>query len=339
MWIKNDIRIKDVDYLIYKNTIADSKVNEIFFLKFFNDYYECVISCLSSKIANEIFDILTEVCPFFVYDPYISHNMVCYGEGNELMLTHIKFSLVEQKAADLEQVSKSFSGLIDELPEEVLNIIMSSPRNLNDLEIEFYNCLQNLTKDNFSSLLGMGKNIVKEEYNANALWELANSCKNAPEPLIEEWIESLKSIKLYSNYYAQASAELTYFNLSQPILEEFDDLQSSSSNNSMDVLEKQKTWIKNGLRYASGMNYRGIDVVKKMTLTFLNKNWTEEEQVFPTKECVYGEEKLCYCVDLLIFTKFLIEENYKLKSQQKQKTEQDSEQNQEQLDLSLKLLI
>lgn len=332
MWMKTDITIKNINYLSYRNAISGSNVTEILFSKIFNDHDECIISCVSTKTANEIFDILTQVCPFFAHNPYTSNNMVCYGEGNELMLTDIKFSLFKQKAIDLEQVSKNLSMIIDELPEEVLNIITSNHRKLEDLEIEFYNGLQNLTKDNFSSLLKMAKNIVSEEYNANALWELANACKNSSELLIEEWIESLKSIKPYSNYYAHASSELTYFTLSNPVFEEYPDFQNSSSTDTLDILNKQKIWLKNGLRYAFGMNNHGVDVIKKMTLTFLNKNWIEEEQVFPTKECAFGEEKLYYCLDLLMFTRSLSEENCKLKSQQKLSTEENP-------DLFLKLSI
>jgi len=215
----------------------------------------------------------------------------------------------------------------DGLPEEVFDIIKSNPRKLNNLEVEFYNNLKNLNQDNFKSLLIIAKSIVREEYNANVLWELANACKNLAEPLIEEWIETLQSIKPYANYYAHASSELTYFTLSQPPgIDELNDSQSSSSTDVLDMLDKQKIWLKNGLRYAFGMNNHGIDVIKKMTLTFLNKNWTEEEEVFPTKECVLGEEKIYYCLDLLMFARSLSQENCKLKFQQKTRIEQTQKQ-------------
>jgi hypothetical protein len=306
MWEKTEINIKNVNYVCYKNNDPRSEVKELLFSVSNIGYFECIISFATFKFADQFFDEFTEICPVYINDPYSSDEYAttcCKLRDEDLMLSHIKFDLSQQKESDLEKIHTAFSFAIDTLPEEGLAIIKANPRQLSDLEKTFYETLPNVAKDNFSILLEMATNIVVG-CNANALWELAQSCKDAPIILIEEWIQTLKCIKLDSNYYTKAAKELAYFTLA--------DYDSESSI----TIGQQRAWITKGLTYAFGMGHGGEDVMKKMTLTLLGENWSEQDKIFPTRPDKEDEEGLCYVTDLLMYTKFLHEENTKLKQEQ-----------------------
>lgn len=314
MWEKTEINLKHVNYVRYQNNDPRSEVKELLFSVSNRGYFECIISFATYKIADEFFDAFTEVRPVYIRDPYSydENDTGCYTFRDEdLMLSHIRFYLSEQKESDLEKIHKAFSLAIDTLPQEGLAIIKANPRQLSDLEKTFYETLPNVSKDNFSILLEMATSIVVD-YNANALWELAQSCKDAPVPLIEEWLQTLKCIKSDANYYSKASEELAYFTLA--------DHGSESSI----TIEQQRAWITKGLKYAFGMDHGGADVMKKMTLTLLDENWPEQDKIFSTKSDKEDDEGLCYLTDLLMYTKFLREENAKLKQEQENANKNNS---------------
>lgn len=303
MWEELKLTIKHSNYVIYKDNAPDAEswVKEVMFSVSNVGYFECIIIFTSSDFANQFFDMFTELCPVYIHNPYSDRSGCVSYRDEELGLNCIKFDLSQQKESDLKRMHEAFRLA---MPQEAWTIIKFRPRQLSDLEKIFYDMLPNVNSDNFATLLEMATNIVTG-HNANAFWELAQSCKNAHVPLIEEWLKTLKCINMHTNYHSKASEELAYF-----ILADHDDENPIS-------IEQQRTWLTNGLLYSTGMEHGREELLKKIILTFLGESWLEEEKIFPTKTYKNDVERaFSYHVDLLMYTKFLHEENTKLRKEQ-----------------------
>lgn len=307
MWEERKLNIKNINYISYINNNSGSEIEELLFsTPNTARYFECIIRFTGADLADQFFDRFRELCPVYVYDPILfpeEGHRLC--NDDEIRLNCIKFDLSKQKELDLEKLYQAFIRIeINSLPPEVLEIIKANPRQLSELEKTFYDMLPSINVDNFSTLLEMATSIATG-YNSNALWELAQACKNAPAPLIEEWLQALKCINLHTNYYAKASEELAYFTLA----DYYDE-------NPMPT-EQQRTWLTNGLICATHMEHGGEELGKKIILTFLGENWSDKEKIFPTITYKNDVERAFSChVDLIMYAKFLREENAKLKKEQ-----------------------
>ncbi len=345
MWEKKEESIKEVNYMIYRyNSYADSsnlkniQIKEFLFYKSNDNYSKCIINFLSPEMADDFFETFLPVSPVYMYDPSISNNSQdsCYYayKEEELMLSCVRFNLSAQRELDLDEICKFLRSKVNCLSEDILEIIKSKPRQLSDLEKNFYAQLPSLNEKNFGSLLKMAKKISFELLNANALWELADFTENKlSPPLIDKCIETLTCINPGLNYYFKALLKLTDFTLIK-----LADPQIS--------IVEQREWVKNGLSWAFNIHSGGIDIAQKISLSLLNKNLLNDNpEIFPvTKKTKSGdedEEYLNYIVNLLMYVKFLQKENFSLRlqnngcifdlisSKQEQKQELKSKQGQE----------
>jgi hypothetical protein len=197
-----------------------------------------------------------------------------YSESiaDPLSISNIVFILSQQKKYDLIKVCKFLSEKCD-VPKEILVKIKSNARKLSVSENNFYNALSKISKEIFPMLLESAKKIVIEKggRQVNALWELSTACIDLKPPLVEEWCQTLKSIKVDNNYYHKAQTKLAYFMFSK--LNELNLHQE-------DFLDKQKQLLEELIEYASNIP-EGNELVEKIALNIIGEDVSKQEQIFP----------------------------------------------------------
>lgn len=142
----------------------------------------------------------------FVSETFAKQHYECEDDG----FYKIQINLSVQKHADLHKVCCYLKEDSDDVPEELLDLILHSARSLTDMEKDFYNRLDN--RDIKEDLLDIAKTIISQRNqqdiayrnNLTILWELSEAC----EPYSDLKIKVLKNIHESSVYYHKAQLEL-----------------------------------------------------------------------------------------------------------------------------------
>ena len=264
MWIQIQSPHGNSECICYRNNALSPKIiKELIFQPSytFEEDVELVIKFINLDFADQFCEEFTEVCPAYrddsnelsitayyygrnVYEK-ISNVAAYYSESiaDPLSISNIVFILSQQKKYDLIKVCKFLSEKCD-VPKEI-----------------------------FPMLLESAKKIVIEKggRQVNALWELSTACIDLKPPLVEEWCQTLKSIKVDNNYYHKAQTKLAYFMFSK--LNELNLHQE-------DFLDKQKQLLEELIEYASNIP-EGNELVEKIALNIIGEDVSKQEQIFP----------------------------------------------------------
>ena len=313
-----------VDWKCYKNENSSSSIRELLFdqkaiatkleLGKYINLGGFIIRFADTKSAVKFYEEFTSARPVYIHDlnnPNPDSENYCYNtytfKDNS---TDVRFNLFQQEELNLEEICGFLKKIDDAVPQEILTIIKSNPRQLSDLERNFYHALSEVTKENFSNLLRIAEQIINQGrindsvdgIQVNALWKLAVACKDVG--LIEEWIQVLKCIEHGTNYFHKAQEELAFYFLAE-----------------FGCGQQGRQLFKEGIISASRMeDGDGIDIIKKMTLSFIGINWDQQTlgQIFPTKSFNFydsEEHRTNYILDLSTHLKSLVEQNELLKAE------------------------